>query len=185
MAQVDPRDNACQAEVRVRRTPPSLYPRSRNESPPRCLRRGQDSAWIRRIVSPRGSHRSHVRSGIDENGLKSLNNIVAHGYKSQLPNLEENAHPWKAKRPRQSSPLSPIRPARAMCTPCVSAAVGACSHWAMQCRTVVRSAGSRSTPPTREACATFATDGIESNSRWRSPPGSRLQGYLRSDGGLA
>lgn len=85
----------------------------------------------------------------------------------------------------QSSRFTPIRRVRAMYRPGISLAVVACSLWGIRFQAVVRNAGSRLTWPTREACATFATDDIESSSWWLSPPESWLEGCWASDGGSA
>ena len=118
-------------------------------------------------------------------GSDGISAIHRPRYNSRRTNLEENASPWNAEKPLRPSPLPPIRRVHAMCIPCISAAAVVCSLWGARYRAVVRSAGSRSTPPTREACATFAIGDIESNSRWRSRPESRLEGCWPSDGGLA
>ena len=72
--------------------------------------------------------------------------------------------PWQVANPTQLSRFAPIRRGRARCTPVISVALVACSLWGIRSQVVVQNAGSRLTRPTREACATFATDGIESSS---------------------
>ena len=74
------------------------------------------------------------------------------------------AQPWQVANPTQPSRFTPTDRVRATCTPVISVALIACSLWGIRSQVVVRNAGSRLTRPTREACATFATDGIESSS---------------------
>ena len=69
-----------------------------------------------------------------------------------------------SSEPTQLSQFTPTDRVRAMCTPVISVALVACSLWGIRSQVVVQNAGSRLIWPTREACATFATDGIESSS---------------------